>query len=275
MAYLHNKQVNESVNMFNNITQFPVITSKLHDITLKMNNEFNAIYSDMCEKNVIVANVKNDIIKISGTIREQQTIINTLEDVCTEFKNITINQETKMDRLDSLEKKVEEQGIIIKQQDATIKQQDATIKQQDVTITELKEIIVELKETIKEQKLEILELKCDKFVNNLKIAIQDLNSTDELEKKFSDPFKKYIRSLRFNRNNQCHYIDVDDSIEIINKKKEILLNTLENIPNEYKEDLDVEIDNELLIHIKEYLSGCVVYSEVSARDIKKIVRFWK
>ena len=74
------------------------ITIQIQDNNNSLHSEFNSIYSDICDKMVDVEKVKTDMIKLDGTIREQHTMINTLDDICTEIKNalslLLLRQET-------------------------------------------------------------------------------------------------------------------------------------------------------------------------------------
>ena len=76
------------------------------------------------------------------------------------------------------------------------------------------------------KRIDILEF--DKIKNKIITALQDLNSHDKLEIILSQPFNSCFVNIRNNRNYNNHYIDINDSNNLIeNKKKYLLLQLLE------------------------------------------------
>jgi uncharacterized coiled-coil protein SlyX len=288
------------------LERFTTITSHIQDITTILHSEFNIIYSNICDKMVDIENVKTGIIKLDSTIREQHIMINNLDDVCTEIKSNIKSYDERIDKLEETVKEqgiiITEQGIIIKEQKNTIDKLEETVKEQGIIIKEQKNTIDKLEETVKEQgiiikeqgiiikeqgiiikeqnkKIVKLETRIDKLIyrnvlDKIIIAIQDLNAVDELEKKFRNPYKEWIRELRLTRNAFCHYMDKENTPDIINKKKEILLRELKNTLEEYSEKIqyDVSVIHQVVQYLEE---NCCVYDDISDADIRKIELYWE
>jgi hypothetical protein len=69
-------------------------------------------------------------------------------------------------------------------------------------------------------------------------AIQDLNNYEKLEVKFTYPLNTCIANIRVNRNMSNHYIDINDSLKLIENKKKYLLLQLLNLSEENIQNLN-------------------------------------
>ena len=109
---------------------------------------------------------------------------------------------------------------------------------------ELNKIILEQNNKIKEQTININELKNDIKIIKQKeqykkyiTAIQDINRLISLENKkyYNYDIKKNLEKLRNDRNSDNHYILEDnDDDNLINDKRIILVEQIDNMPNEIK-----------------------------------------
>ncbi len=150
------------------------------------------------------------------------------------------------------------------------------IEKQNIKITNLENEINELKIENKELKIKINKL--ENIFNKSKfiMALQDLNSYDKLESNLKYPFNNNLKKLRLSRNYDCHYMYDTDSDDVINKKKYYLLQQLNNM----SEDIKNNINNiygkcNLIENIIKYLEETTdVNSEVSDEDLSFIEAWW-
>lgn len=150
---------------------------------------------------------------------------------------------------------------------------------------ELKKKIEMLEKQIAEQNQKIDYLteqlmteKTAKMTNKCLIAIQDLNSTDFLEK--SDFFSKNARNelfyLREHRNGNCHFILENDTNDFKTHKLNDLLEHLRNCEPQIKEKLEIltggiiaEIEN----YLTEKLKNTVLVS-LTKREEYRLSNWW-
>jgi seryl-tRNA synthetase len=103
---------------------------------------------------------------------------------------------------------------------------------------EFKNEINELKNENKEFKNKINILENKNLINKIFEAIQDINSINNFENNIEYPINDYLKILRNNRNNHCHYIKKNDNDNIKNIKINKLLNYLLNLSDESKENIN-------------------------------------
>ena len=125
---------------------------------------------------------------------------------------------------------------------------------------ELKEEINLLKNENKELKIEIISIKADNkilkkqvtklmdknYIDRIIYACQDLNSKEQLEKKFKFPLNNLLTNLRTDRNFDCHLILSTDDETIILCKEKIFYNNLINLTVEQRKMLNKKIKSELV-----------------------------
>jgi hypothetical protein len=167
---------------------------------------------------------------------------------------------------------------------------------QSSKITCLEYEIEDLKKDNQELKIEKQKLKKDNQELNIRItvlefnklrikiitAIQDLNNYEKLEVKFTYPLNMCIANIRFNRNTCNHYIDINDSSNLIeNKKKYLLLQLLylseENIKSlneRYK--IDTYSESNVIEEVINYLKNNSNPSsgDLTNQDLKNIEWWW-
>jgi len=115
-------------------------------------------------------------------------------------------------------------------------------------------------------------------------AIQDLNNYEKLEVKFTYPLNTCIANIRVNRNMSNHYIDIKDSLKLIeNKKKYLLLQLLnlseENIQNlndRYQIDTypDINVIEEVINYLKNNINLDNFTSDLTKHELKNIEWWW-
>ncbi len=120
---------------------------------------------------------------------------------------------------------------------------------QNIKIDEFQNENKELKNKINilENKINILENK--NLTNKIFEAIQDINTINHLENNMEYPINDYLKILRNNRNNHCHYIKTNDNNNVKNIKINKLLNYLLNLSNESKENINYLCEDEENIFI--------------------------
>ena len=181
---------------------------------------------------------------------------------------------------------------------------------QSSKITCLKYEIEDLKKDNQELKIEKQELKKDNQELNIRItvlekdnqefkiknnnlefnklrikiitAIQDLNNYEKLEVKFTYPLNMCIANIRFNRNTCNHYIDINDSSNLIENKKKYLLLQLLNLSEENIKSLnerykiDTYSESNVIEEVINYLKNNSYQSseDLTNQDLKYIEWWW-
>ena len=131
---------------------------------------------------------------------------------------------------------------------------------------ELREKIKMLENKIDEQHQEIIKLKKDndnrnnkEILKQIRLAIQDLNSVDQLEKNLSSPYNNALTLLRNNRNNESHFIIkpmnnlLGDRQEVIEYKKYLILQKLNILSQEIISRIEITYGNGLIKELISYL----------------------
>jgi len=101
--------------------------------------------------------------------------------------------------------------------------------------------------------------------NKYIIAIQDINELDNLEEKI--PIVKSLRIRGFLQ--PPHYLDHDDSSNMIDVKRSILSTKIENIPNDIKIMFDSKYPN-LLNDITKHITPITIQS----KQMEEYVNEW-
>jgi chromosome segregation ATPase len=217
---------------------------------------------------------ENNELKQKIKILEYKEI--TITQIYTDIinKNVDINDLKKENyELKILISKLEDKN---KLQDIEITKLKAENKLQDIKITELKQEITELKQENKELKTKIVNLENKEIINKIIYSIQDLNSIDKLETILNHPFNKYINKLRTSRNYFCHYILDDDSTDLINKKKECILNQLTQLTDVIKDKINRRFGHNFIDEIINYLTKLQIkYTNLSDDDIIDAEEWWE
>jgi len=134
------------------------------------------------------------------------------------------------------------------------------INMQNVKITKLENEINKLKNENNLQnilidklnnKINILENK--NLTNKIFEVIQDINTINNLENNMKYPINDYLKILRSNRNNHCHYIKINDNDDIKNIKIMKLLNYLLSLSDESKENINCLCEDNENIFIDEII----------------------
>jgi hypothetical protein len=171
--------------------------------------------------------------------------------------------------------------------------EDLKIEKQEFVkeILESKEKILVLEKDNKEfkEKIIILENKNNNLeFNKLRIkiitAIQDLNNYEKLEVKFTYPLNMCIANIRFNRNINNHYIDINDSLKLIENKKKYLLLQLMNLSDENIQNLndryqiDTYPDSHVIEEVIDYLKNNITLDNstcnLTKHELKNIEWWW-
>jgi uncharacterized protein YoxC len=135
--------------------------------------------------------------------------------------------------------------------------------------------IKELETEIKELKTSIVKINNRETMTKIINSIQDLNSTDKLEKTLNIPYKQFIRKIRGYRNSQCHYILEDDSNELKNKKKQCILQNLTSIPKDIKTLFEQRFGYGLIDEIVVYLQTIeLTYNNLTTEEIEDANSWW-
>jgi chromosome segregation ATPase len=169
-------------------------------------------------------------------------------------------------------------------QDNEIKDLKQENKELKLEITNLKDHIVrqdndikDLKQENKELKLEIKDLKLDNDrIKNISVyekylmAIQDLNSLEQLEAKLNYPTNRELNELRRERIHNCHYLDTkyDDDID---DRRIVLYEKLVTIPPQIKAMFDQDYPTVLNAIIPYVVRA---NTQLSQKSLHRINRWW-
>jgi len=222
---------------------------------------------------VSILNNYNDIFTNSLDIIEHK--INLFDD-----NLIKINQKINKLELNIIQKDKEINDLKEdnKLKDIKISKLEDDNKLKDIKISKLEDDIVILKEDnklkdIKISKLEddILDIKNYNYINKIIIAIQDINSIFKLETKLIK-----LLNLRNCRNENSHYILIDNDDDNLIKYKIFLLNNnLKNLDINKKEILYDTIDEKTLELFINFLDKQDTKNNLDEKQIMKINRWWK
>jgi hypothetical protein len=154
--------------------------------------------------------------------------------------------------------------------------------------TELREKIKILEDKIDEQNQEITKLKKEnenrnnkEILKQIRLAIQDLNSIEQLEKNLSQPYNNALTLLRNNRNNDSHFIIKPmnniqgDRQEVIEYKKYLILQKLKNLSQEIITRIETTYGNGLIKELITYLDLQFYNYQCNLTQIEKdIIEEW-
>ena len=183
----------------------------------------------------------------------------------------TIDYENKDKVIDCMQKKMKELETIIKTQNEKINNLEATIKTQN-TIIEKQNTIIET-QNIKITNLETRLTKQEQrqLFNKYVIGIQDFNEFEKLETKLADANE--LKKLHNDRIVGCHYINKKYSNNEKAIRINLLIDKLDNIPENIKELFEDEYPG-LLDELKPVLVKHDVINE-DIKFIKKSTNWWE
>jgi len=204
--------------------------------------------------------------ELSKTMTENNSRLLVLEENIIELKEdnkqlkeVIKNQDIKINNLEFENKELKEENKELKQEIKELKEENKELKEE---IKELKEENKELKEVIKNQNIKINNLEFNNFKTKLICAIQDLNTIDLLEKRYS--FLFYIRKYR---NSISHYIDKNfDNDDVITYKKLLLKNKLLSLSTDEIDYLNSKFSNNIFSVILDYLNTLSLSIDVNTLD---------
>ena len=110
------------------------------------------------------------------------------------------------------------------------------------------------------------------LTNKIFEAIQDINSINNLENNMEYPINDYLKILRNNRNNHCHYIKINDNDNIKNIKIMKLLNYLLSLSDESKENINCLCEDNENIFIDEIIKYLQKLSLALSYDVNNITK---
>jgi chromosome segregation ATPase len=190
-----------------------------------------------------------------------------LQETIKNAKNLTdenekLREENKLlnKKIIDLEKHINNQDVhieelTVKYDELTVKHEELTIKHEELTVKHEKLTVKhdELTEKYNDLSNKFINMENKKVFDNFIIAIQDLNSVDELEKKVKISTRKQLIKLKNKRINSCHYLDNREDEDTKNDKRTILENEISNMPSEIKKLFDIKYPNLL-----EDIVGCII-----------------
>ena len=261
---LENNQLKEKIILLENIIND---SSILH------------IYNDMFNKNTEINNLKIANEKLEEKIVTLENKINFLESENKQFKIENNKLKEDIKELKNENKKLKEKITDLQDNNKELREEIKELKEE---IKELKEEIKELREEIKilkeenkELKEENKELKEEKKISKIKILLQDINSSENLEVKLQK-ISRQLKRLRNNRNDFCHFIFDDDTPELINLKKIYLLDKLSNFNG--KHIIDSIYTNgfidEIILYLKNNITEPTNISENDLEILEDLHKDW-
>lgn len=163
----------------------------------------------------------------------------------------------------------------IKRQDDRIKQQDDRITQQDDTITNMKQIIETQKVEINNLNTEIKELKNDKVVSYIRVAINDLDN--KIISKLDEKYEQALYESHNDRIKQCHYIDKRYSLNAKMYAQYLLLQKLKTLDTAIISEIDGLDDGFVVALIKAIETENIDITNISIDPRQKhiIDKFWQ
>jgi len=178
--------------------------------------------------------LKNQIKQFTKLEEENNTYKKTIEELEEENKRLK-------EQLNLLEKKYNKLEV----QYNEIKVQYNEIK---VQYNEIKEENKQLKEKMDEREMY-------RLLNKFEIAIQDLNSLENLEINIKDKqIIKELKELHQERNLDCHYLnETKYSKQELDERRTILLEKINNMPDEVKNEFNLLYPN-ILSGIHKYIA---------------------
>ena len=220
------------------------------------NNASDNLFDTLENRISYIEEILNKIKHIEFNYQKILTINEILINENEEFKKIIDKQNTKIIKLENEIIELENKNNL-----------------QNIKIDKLENENKEFK-----NKINILENK--NLTNKIFEAIQDINSINNLENNMEYPINDYLKILRNNRNNHCHYIKINDNDDIKNIKIMKLLNYLLSLSNESKENINClceDNENIFIDKIIEYLQNLDLsynVNNITKTQLKYIDIWW-
>jgi chromosome segregation ATPase len=230
--------------------------TQLKDELTKLRQEINRISIENAE-----------IIKENAEIRKENAVLKN-ENIEIRQENLVIKQELTA---------IKKENAELKKENAELKKENAELKKDNV---ELKKEITIIKKEISIMKKENEEIKKDNYISKLIIAMQDLNSNDQLERELKDPFNNLIKDVRDYRVGECHYLytvgSQIDSKQVLTYKKQIFRDHLLNISSEIKSEFEQDFGQGLIEEIYTYLDKKLPpnYVQIDQHKSNRITKWW-
>lgn len=208
-------------------------------------------------QNGVVNNIPNNIlnpVQNSSTYTQQMTLTIPMSFVPTQeymdLKQENINLKLQILTMTGNSDRLNE----------TIKINNIELEELRSENKKLRDEISRLTSDVDMLKSKIKRLEDKELTSKLKLVIQDLNSLYGLQNKNSI-YSKIISKIRVSRNNDCHYINIDDDIDLVSCKEQLILQYLENFP--------IEIVNSF--EKKNKANGLIsyLYSQIPRIDMSK------
>lgn len=216
--------------------------------------------------NICNKSISNLFDTLENRITYIEEVLNKIKHIDYNYYKIVIINETLLNENEELKNEIKE----LKNK---VNKLENIIETQNIKINKLENENKELK-----NKINILENK--NLINKIFEAIQDINSIHNLENNMETPINYYLKRLRNNRNNHCHYIKNNDNDNIKNMKIKKLLSYLLKLSDESKENINCLCEDEENIFIDkiiEYLQKLnLTYddSNISKMQLKYINMWW-
>lgn len=223
--------------------------------------------------NICNKNVSNLFDTLENRISNIEELLNKTKHIDYNYYKIVVINETLLNENEELKNEIKELKIEIIKLKIENKELRNIIETQNIKINKLESENKELR-----NKINILENK--NLINKIFEAIQDINSINNLEINMETPINYYLKRLRNNRNNNCHYIKNNDNDNIKNMKIKKLLSYLLNLSVESKEYINCLCEDEENIFIDkiiEYLQKLnLTYddSNITKMQLKYINMWW-
>lgn len=171
---------------------------------------------------------KNNKINENKIISKENIMMQGIISITPQYEALILENTRLRQRVAELENTNSEMTLRIIEKNREIevlKQENEVLRNR---INELENKVHEQDAKIKLIETQLLNIEMREQKKKIIIAIQDLNSLDKLEHKLGQ-YNHSIHMLRENRTTECHYIKIDDSDEIKNYKKLLLLDKLNNL----------------------------------------------
>lgn len=275
-------QSNDCTVLPNNILQ--VDLSIEHRARLYSRDEYNAfgknkkliVYEELCNEYRILS---NDYYRLTGTNIDLKGInmqlSNRMEDLLEQIIKLkNINCDLK-DSIAKQSEKISDQSMRISKQSDKISDQSVRISKQSDKIAEQEDKIKELKidnkklrNDMDEMRNEIYDLRDKDLYNKYVIAIQDVNRTANIT---NGRLINNLTKLKKKRIYECHYLDDNDDPQIIDFKRTILYDKINDMPNNIRKKFDTRYPK-MLDDILSYVKDSGNYP--NADDYDEINEWW-
>lgn len=232
-------------NKKNNVGNLPLSQQQTTEFQLLCPMPPNMIAVNATEYTILKnenIELKTKILEITKQKDDLMTLIIQKDKTIDELKKENAELKIKLEHLENEIKSVKEENIMIKQKHDDLKIEHDKLK---IEHNELKIEHNELKSNFNKM---IHKQMFDKYI----IAIQDLNKLEQLESNLDQQTKNNLYKLKSSRINECYYLDNLDSPNLIDDKRTILFDKINNMPNDVKTIFDKRFPN-LLNKIMPYI----------------------